>query len=127
MANQSQILVVEDELEFAQMMKIRLELAGYAVSIATDTGSGVQAILGHDFDLIVLDLMMPGGGGFSILEQVKEFPQKSKIPVVIVTGKTINSEVQAMVGAFKVAAIFPKPYDPAQFVDKIKSLVPPGK
>ncbi len=124
MAEKSKILIVEDELEFAEMMKIRLELSGYAASISTDTDSGVKAILDHDFDLIVLDLMMPGGGGFSILEQIKGIPEKSRIPVVIVTGKTINAEVQAMVGAFKVATIFPKPYDPIQFMDKIRSLIP---
>jgi DNA-binding response OmpR family regulator len=127
MSEKSHILIIEDEQEFADMMKIRLQLAGYEATTATDTESGVEAILGRDYDLIILDLMMPGGGGFSILEQIKDIPEKAKIPVVIVTGKTIDPEVQVMVGAFRVAAIFSKPYDPVQFLDKIKSLTPPQK
>lgn len=123
MSNKKTILLVEDEEAFAQMMKIRLELAGYSVKIANDTASGVKAILEMDVDLIVLDLMMPGGGGFSVLQQIKRDNKKSKIPVIVVTGKTIDSEVKTMIGAFQVAALFTKPYDAIEFLETIKSLV----
>jgi DNA-binding response OmpR family regulator len=118
------ILIVEDEIEFAEMMKIRLELAGYKITVATETQSGVDAVFKDKFCLLILDLMMPGGGGFALLEQIKAYREAHHIPVVIVTGKTLTSEVQAMVGAFHVSAIFTKPYDPVEFVQKIQSLAP---
>lgn len=105
------------------MMKLRLELAGYAVLTAEDTTGGVEAVLEYEPDLIILDLMMPGGGGFSVLQQIKSHPDKSKIPVVIVTGKTIDAEVKSMIGAFRVAALFTKPYDPQAFLETIQSLI----
>ena len=117
------ILIIEDEKTFADMMKLRFEIAGYDVLTATDTPSGVDAVLKYKPDLIVLDLMMPGGGGFSVLQQIKRHPDKSKIPVVIVTGKTIDAEVKSMIGAFRVAALFTKPYDPQAFLETIQSLI----
>jgi CheY-like chemotaxis protein len=63
MTSPKRILLVEDELEFAQLLKDRLEMAGYLVSIATDAYAGTKAIIKEDFDLMVLDLMMPAGGG----------------------------------------------------------------
>ncbi|NQT23998.1 response regulator transcription factor [candidate division KSB1 bacterium] len=118
----SKILIVEDEIEFANMMKIRLELSGYKITMATDTQSGVDAVFNEEFNLLILDLMMPGGGGFALLEQIKDYREKRPLPVVFVTGKTITSEVQAMIGAFQVSALFTKPYDPAEFIQTIKSL-----
>lgn len=119
------ILVVEDELKFAQMLKSRLESVGYIVSIVTDAYAGTREILKNDFDLIVLDLMMPAGGGFSILERIRSFPGKSTIPVVILTGKTIDDSLKQMAESFNVEAIFLKPYNPEHFLNKINSLLNP--
>lgn len=118
------ILIVEDEIEFAQMMKIRLELFGYSVSIESNTQAGVDAVYQRDFDLLILDLMMPGGGGFVLLDQIKSYRENKPLPVVVVTGKTITKEVQSMIGAFQVSALFTKPYDPAEFVKTIQLLAP---
>lgn len=120
----NKILIVEDEVEFAGMMKIRLQLAGYDPAVVTDTQSGVNAVLQNGFRLIVLDLMMPGGGGFALLEQIRSVRQSQRLPVVIVTGKTLSSDVQAMVDTFKVDAVFTKPYSPDRFVEKVRSLAP---
>ncbi len=117
------ILVVEDEIEFAELVKARLEMTGYLVSIAVDAYGGTQAILKEEFDLIVLDLMMPAGGGLSILERMHQFPRKSTVPVVILTGKPIDDELSAKLSNLKVSAIFIKPYDTTKFLARIKSLL----
>jgi len=119
----NQILVIEDEIEFAQMMKIRLELSGYDVGVATDTQSGLDAVLRGEYDLLILDLMMPGGGGFALLEQIKSRGEIGQLPVIVVTGKTMTPEVKAMIGAYHIAATFTKPYDPVEFIEKVKALM----
>lgn len=126
MEEKKKILVVEDELGFAKMVKLRLESAGYSVTIAGDAYTGTQEIVKNDFDLLVLDLMMPAGGGFSLLERIRKIPAKTDIPVVILTGKTVDDEVKRLADEYDVAQIFTKPYNSAVFVDKIKSLLKDG-
>ena len=65
------ILIVEDEIDFAKMVKLRLQAVGYDVYIAGDAYTGTQQIIKNDYDLIILDLMMPAGGGFSLLERIR--------------------------------------------------------
>jgi len=125
MGERKKILLVEDELDFAKMVKIRLESLGYEVSIAGDAYSGTQAIIKSTPDLIILDLMMPAGGGFSILERIRSIPAKATIPVVILTGKTIDDALKEQAETYGVSAIFSKPYDSVQFVQKIKALLMP--
>lgn len=124
MSAKKKIIIVEDELDFAKMVKMRLESVGYEVSLATDTYIGTQEILKGNPDLVVLDLMMPAGGGFTLLKKIRKNPSKAKLPVVILTGKTIDDEVKTKAEAFNVAAIFTKPYDSVKFISKIKSLIP---
>ncbi len=123
MGEQKKILIVEDEPVFAEIVKYRLEGEGYSVSIATDAYTGTQQIIKGSPDLIVLDLMMPAGGGFSILERVRSIPSKSAIPVVIFTGKVLSEEIKRKAEELKVAAIFSKPYMEDDFTSKIKSLL----
>ena len=123
MGEDKKILVVEDELGFAKMVKLRLESLGYSVTIAGDAYTGTQDIIKNEFDLIVLDLMMPAGGGFLLLERIRKIPAKSDIPVVILTGKTVDEEVKRLAGEFDVTEIYTKPYNSEAFVSKIKSLL----
>ena len=98
------------------------ESAGYEVSVAVDAYQGTQMIVHGDFDLVILDLMIPAGGGFALLERIRNMPAKST-PVVILTGKKIDDEIRARAEANDVAVIFTKPYDSKQFLRRIKSLV----
>jgi DNA-binding response OmpR family regulator len=118
------ILIVEDEIDFAKMVKLRLQAVGYDVHIAGDAYTGTQEIIRNDYDLIILDLMMPAGGGFSLLERIRKIPSKTLVPVVILTGKTINNEDRQQAEEYDVAAMFSKPYDSTEFVETLKSLVP---
>jgi DNA-binding response OmpR family regulator len=124
MAAKKKILVVEDEIGFAKMVKIRLDSVGYDVTIAGDAYTGTQEIIKHDHALIILDLMMPAGGGFSLLERIRKIPAKAAIPVIILTGKTVDMEIKSRAEELEVAAIFMKPYDSTEFVEQIKSIVP---
>ena len=91
---QHKILLVEDELDFARIMKMRLESNGYEVSIAEDTYRGTQEAIRGDYDLIILDLMMPAGGGFTLLERIKKLPSKESIPVMILTSSDLDEDAE---------------------------------
>jgi DNA-binding response OmpR family regulator len=118
------ILIVEDEMEFAELVKDRLEMSGYKASIAIDAYSGTREALKNDYELIILDLMMPAGGGLSILERIRKFPSKSTLPVVILTGKPVDEDLKLKAAQYKVSAIFTKPYSTKEFIHKIRSLLP---
>ena len=126
------ICIVEDELEFAEVVKTRLELEGFDVTISMDAYSGsvdaassTKEILRENHDLIILDLMMPAGGGFMLLETIRKHPTKANIPVVILTGRVIDQDVLEKANQYKVSAIFTKPYDPNKFINKIKKILEP--
>lgn len=130
MDQKKKILIVEDELDFAEMVKTRLELEGFDVTISMDSYSGsvdavssTQEVLRGNHDLIVLDLMMPAGGGFHLLETIRNHSTKANMPVVILTGKIVDDEVIQKANRLNVSAIFTKPYDPDKFVKKIQDIL----
>ena len=123
MNHKKKILIVEDEVEFAKMVKLRLQSVGFEVSLASDIQVGTQKMMEEDWDLLVLDLMMPGGGGFSLLERVHQNSEKARIPVIILTGKTVDEDVRNKAEAYHISDIVMKPYESKEFVEKIKSVV----
>lgn len=131
--SKQKILIVEDELDFADMVKVRLELEGFEVTVSKDALSGTvdafsstMEVLRGNHDLIVLDLMMPAGGGFSLLERIRQFPQKKDVPVIILTGKTLDDQIRQKANELGVAAIFNKPYEPKKFIETIKNCLKSG-
>ncbi len=68
----SRILIVEDEESIAELEKDYLELSGFEVEIENDGEEGLHMALHEDFDLVILDLMLPGVDGFEICRKVRE-------------------------------------------------------
>ena len=75
------ILIVEDDADIAAIERDYLELGGYAVTIAPDGTTGLDAALHQPFDLILLDVMLPGIDGFAICKQVRA---EKDIPILVV-------------------------------------------
>ena len=67
----SRILIIEDEVSIAELEKDYLELSGFEVEIENDGDRGLLRSLKEDFDLILLDLMLPGTDGFEICRQIR--------------------------------------------------------
>jgi len=122
--DKKKVIVVEDEMIFAKVIKLRLESCGYDVEIATDAYQGTQSIITKNYDLIILDLMMPAGGGYSLLERIKKYPAKSMIPVIIMTGKHIDANDESIAHQLDIKAIFSKPYDTTKFLNTVQNLAP---
>ena len=80
----SRILIIEDEEAIADLEKDYLELSGFSVEIAADGIEGEKKALSDEFDLIVLDLMLPGKDGFEVCRSLRE---KKNTPIIMVSAK----------------------------------------
>ena len=79
------VLHVEDDLDFSEALKTRLESHGVAVVRAFDGCDGVNSAFRCPAEAIILDIEMPNGSGDVVLKQLKQFPQTRDIPVIILT------------------------------------------
>ena len=80
----SKILIVEDEESIAELEKDYLELSGFEVEIENDGTEGLDKALKEDYDLLILDLMLPGTDGFEICKRVREV---KNTPIIMVSAK----------------------------------------
>ena len=80
----SRILIVEDEESIAELEKDYLELSGFEVEIENDGESGLKRALEEEFDLFILDLMLPGVDGFEICKRIRE---NKNTPIIMVSAK----------------------------------------
>ena len=119
---QKRILVVDDEVELAEMLKIRLEANGYHVLIACDGQEGFEKAKKEKPDLIILDLMLPKIDGYKVCGLLKADSRFKKIPIVLFSARAQDSDKQMgqEVGA---DAYLTKPFEPATLLAKIKDLL----
>lgn len=80
----AKILLIEDDTKLARFMELELIHEGYEVDIRHDGRSGLEAALSGDYELLILDLMLPGTNGLEICRRVR---QQSKMPIIMVTAR----------------------------------------
>ena len=80
----SKILIIEDEESIANLEKDYLEISGFEVDIETDGRAGLAAALTKEYDLYILDLMLPGMDGFDICREIRE---RKDTPILLVSAK----------------------------------------
>ena len=78
------ILVIEDEANIAELLRLYLEKEGYETAVAKDGGAGVAAFDAEKPDLVLLDIMLPVMDGWQVLREIRS---KSKTPVIMLTAK----------------------------------------
>ncbi|SHE98234.1 DNA-binding response regulator, OmpR family, contains REC and winged-helix (wHTH) domain [Thermoanaerobacter uzonensis DSM 18761] len=78
------ILIIEDEKHIARFLQLEFEHEGYTVTVTYDGPSGLKEALEGDYDLVLLDIMLPGIDGFEVLKKIREH---SDIPVIMLTAK----------------------------------------
>lgn len=111
------ILIVEDDADIAAIERDYLELGGYAVTIAPDGTTGLNAALHQPFDLILLDVMLPGIDGFAICKQVRA---EKDIPILMVTAR--GEDVDKIRGlGFGADDFIEKPFSPSVLVARVKA------
>ena len=113
----TKVLIVEDEEEVAKALKVWLKANGYIAIIAIDSIQGVTMAHKDKPDLIILDIMIPGGGGFAVAERLKQAADTRDIPIIYLTGIPGTEEKAYQTGA---SFYFKKPYNPEELLDAIK-------
>ena len=113
----SKILIIEDEIEIADLEKDYLELSGFEVAIANDGNKGLAMALTEEYDLIILDLMLPGMDGFDVCKTIRE---KKNIPIIMVSAK--KDDIDKIRGLGLGADDYmTKPFSPSELVARVKA------
>lgn len=113
----TKILIIEDEEAIAELEKDYLEISDFQVQIEQDGRKGLEAALSEDFDLIILDLMLPGIDGYEICKEIRG---KKNIPVIMVSAK--KDDIDKIRGLGLGADDYmTKPFSPSELVARVKA------
>lgn len=115
----NKILIVEDEEAIADLEKDYLELSGFEVEVANDGEMGLLKALGEDYNLIILDLMLPGVDGFEICRRVRD---EKNTPIIMISAK--KDDIDKIRGLGLGADDYmTKPFSPSELVARVKAHV----
>ena len=113
----SKILIVEDEVAIADLERDYLELSGFDVEVANDGEAGLAEALRGDYNLVILDLMLPGVDGFEICRKVRE---EKNTPIIMVSAK--KDDIDKIRGLGLGADDYmTKPFSPSELVARVKA------
>ena len=113
----NKILIVEDEVSIAELEKDYLELSGFEVDMEHSGDTGLEKALKNDYNLIILDLMLPGIDGFEICRRIRE---QKNIPVLMVSAK--KEDIDKIRGLGMGADDYiTKPFSPSELVARVKA------
>ncbi|NLJ90163.1 MAG: response regulator transcription factor [Clostridiales bacterium] len=111
------ILIIEDEIEIAELERDYLEIDGFEVEIETDGSKGLKKGLEDNFDLIILDLMLPSVNGFEICKSLRE---ETDIPIIMVSAR--RDDIDKIRGLGLGADDYmTKPFSPSELVARVKA------
>ena len=113
----SKILIIEDEEAIAELEKDYLELSGFEVEIEGDGERGLQKALLKDYDLFILDLMLPGMDGFEICKRIRS---EKNTPIIMVSAKKDDIDKIRGLG-FGADDYMTKPFSPSELVARVKA------
>lgn len=117
MAERRRVLIVEDDEDISMVEETYLQSAGYETRIVTDGGQVNEVLSGEVFDLIILDLMLPGKSGYEICREIRD---KVDIPILMVTART---ETLDKIRGLRLGAddYIAKPFDPMELVARVSA------
>ena len=113
------VLIIEDEVSIAELERDYLEISGFEVDISTDGKEGLEKALSEDYDLVLLDLMLPGLDGYEICRRIRA---TKEIPIVMVSAK--KNDIDKIRGLGLGADDYmTKPFEPSVLVAKIQGMM----
>ena len=113
----SRVLIIEDEEAIAELEKDYLELSGFEVIVENNGTSGLARALAEDFDMFILDLMLPGTNGFEICKEIRE---QKNTPILMVSAK--KEDIDKIRGLGLGADDYiTKPFSPSELVARVKA------
>ena len=115
------ILIVDDDAELLQSLSLRLRREGFDVAVAADAYRGLDRAKRESPDLLILDIHMPGGDGFSVQDRLQEPMGPWPIVIYLTGDKSLRTDLMAKkLGAF---AVIRKPFDIARLLETVRRAV----
>lgn len=125
MSEKKKILLIDDDPDFVEAVKVIVEAGGYAVRVAYDGQEGLEAVAEEKPDLIVLDVMMPVMNGHEACAKLKEDKETAEIPVILLTAVAdrVNTSTYTHRDMLESEAedYMPKPVEPKELLELIKN------
>lgn len=122
--SKASILVVEDEEHLHEALKLNLELEGYEVTSAYNGANALKAVQNEYFDLIIMDIMLPGIDGISVTENIRV--QQNEVPILILSAK--NTSTDRVLGLKKGADDYlTKPFNLEELLLRVEKLIEKNK
>lgn len=119
MDGMKRVLIVDDDQGLVSLLQRFLQNEGFEVRAVFDHRSGLEAALSGDHDVIILDVMLPGGSGFELLKSLRVH---SKVPVLLLTAR--GEAVDRILGLESGADDYvPKPFDPRELAARIRAVL----
>ncbi len=113
----SKILIIEDEVAIAELQRDYLEMNGFEVAVCPDGALGAKEALENEYDLVILDLMLPGMEGYEVCRTIRE---KKDIPIIMVSAK--KEDLDKVYGLGMGADDYmTKPFSPSELVARVKA------
>ena len=104
------LLLIEDEADIVKVLSKKLNDSGFEVASRPDAMGGTQYVYQSKPDLVLLDLMMPAGGGLAVMKNLTRSTKTSSIPVIVITGMQ-DEAYKKQVMDMGVKAFIQKPYE----------------
>jgi len=114
------ILVIEDDEKLAIALAVRLKSSGYHVLVAYDALAGVCQAVKHEPDLILLDIAMPLGGGWSVADRTRSMPNTAAIPIIFITASKEPGLRAKALEEYAAAGFLEKPFEASDLVSMIQ-------
>src|SRR5438105_9836477 len=114
------ILIVEDDEFLAEIYKRELERESFDVEVVVNGEAGLTALTEQNFDLVLLDIMLPKTDGLSVLEHIRKDPKTAKVPVVMLSNLSQDSTVKQALSLGANGYLVKAEYLPPQVVTEVK-------
>ncbi|MEM7680707.1 MAG: response regulator [Planctomycetota bacterium] len=123
------ILIADDDTSLLRALTVRLEAEGFEVATSQDAYYALDQAKHHPPDVLILDVNMPCGSGFSVQERMQKIPELAKTPVVYITGEDPAS-VDHLADQMGAVSILHKPFETSDLLDAVRAalgywVVPP--
>lgn len=116
------ILIVEDEPHIARLIQYNLDKSGFTSHVVDNGNAVLGEMARHTYDLVILDIMLPGKDGLELCKTLKGLPQYTRVPIIFVTAK--GEEIDRILG-FEVGAddYLVKPFSPRELMLRIQAIM----
>ena len=113
------VLIVEDDPEINQLLSAYAQIAGFTADCALTGEDALSAVADHQYDLIILDVMLPDIDGMEIASRLRSNPVTSSVPIIVLTALTADATRRRAL-ELGVQAFLNKPFDPDELIRVMK-------